>query len=50
MIDLATTTNVNGYVRAVLYAAEDGSLIGTQPMRIQQEQHVRDASELYTWT
>jgi hypothetical protein len=35
MIDLATTTNVTGYVRAVLYAADDGSLIGTQPMRIQ---------------
>ncbi len=35
MIDLAATPHVSGYIRAVIYAADDRSLTGTQPMRIQ---------------
>lgn len=34
-IDLSKQTGVRGYVRAVLYANDGGSLIGTQPLRIQ---------------
>jgi len=35
MMDLAEKSNVHGYVRIVLHAKDGGSLIGTQPMRIQ---------------
>jgi len=39
LIDLSTKTDVQGYVRAVVYAKDSGALIGTQPLRIQR--HVK---------
>ncbi len=36
-IDLSTTPDVRGYIRAVLHARDDNALIGTQPFRIQRQ-------------
>ncbi|MBD3377622.1 hypothetical protein GF406_21515 [candidate division KSB1 bacterium] len=36
-IDLSATPDARGYLRAVLYAGDDNTLIGTQPFRIQRQ-------------
>ncbi len=34
-VDLSNTSGIEGYIRAVIYAAEGGSLVGTQPFSLQ---------------